>query len=214
MNREYTPTNTLQNYVSKMTLDKNRGVYLPDTEPSPRGLSTFSIFLFGSIIGIGVVIILGYCNTNLFTTTNNIIERISNLIQYVNNILFNGGPVYETENKNKANTDVVGEIVPDVQGSGVNESAYPTNSVQNTNEQSFHIVNTAPRLVKQQQEYEDKQYMNDVQYNTPVGYCFIGQQNDKRYCSGIIEAGQCASGDIFPTMDKCINPNIRISRKI
>ena len=43
MNREYTPTNTLQNYVSNMTLDKNNGVYLSDTEtPSSSIFSRIS----------------------------------------------------------------------------------------------------------------------------------------------------------------------------
>jgi hypothetical protein len=134
----------------------------------------------------------------------------SNMIQYGNNVLFDSGPIYETTPNDKKNTEISGDVSPDIQGNGVNEHAYPIKSIQNTNDHSFHIVNTAPQLERQRQEYEDIQYKNDVQHNVPIGYCFIGQQNNKRYCSGIMEAHQCASGDIFPTMDKCINPNIRI----
>ena len=110
-----------------------------------------------------------------------------------------------------ANKAVSGTIISGIQGNGVNESAYPAKTIQNSNEQSFHIVNTAPQIAAQQQQEEDKQYVNSVQYNTPVGYCFIGQQRNQRYCSEISEAHQCASGDVFPTMDMCINPNLRVS---
>ena len=109
------------------------------------------------------------------------------------------------------NKAISGTIISEIQGNGVNESAYPMKTIQNTNEQSFHIVNTAPQIAAQQQKDDDKQYVNDVQYNTPVGYCFIGQQKNQRYCSEISEAHQCASGDVFPTMDMCINPNLRVS---
>jgi hypothetical protein len=215
MNREYTPTNKLQNYVSKLTLDENRGVYLYDTETPSTFSYIVSKFLTIIIIGIGIVIVLGYVNLKF---NIDIMERLwetvssafTNMLQYVNNVLFDGGPIYETKDNDKSYIEASGESDPDIQGDGVNETAYPMKSNENTNEQSFEIVNTAPQLERRRRKYEDKQYMNDVQYNKPIGYCFIGRQNDKRHCSGIIEAEQCVSGDIFPSMDNCINPNIRI----
>jgi spore germination protein GerM len=84
-------------------------------------------------------------------------------------------------------------------------------TIQNTNEQSFQIVNTAPQIARQQQKENDKQYINNVQYNKPVEYCFIGQENHKSYCSEISEGQQCMSGEVFPTMDMCINPRLRVS---
>ena len=41
------------------------------------------------------------------------------------------------------------------------------------------------------------------------GYCFIGKINDTRYCAKVNERTQCMSGDIYPTMDICVNPNLR-----
>ena len=222
MNREYTPTNKLQNYVSKLTLDENKGVYLYDTETPSTFSSVVSILLSVIIIGIGIAVVVGYFNINfninLVTSAFDMLERIwitlkttfSNMIQYVNNKLFDGGPIYEIKDNDNEIVEIPEYNDPDIQGDGVNESAYPMKSEENTDEQSFDIINTAPNLEQQRQEYNDSQYINDVQYNIPTGYCFIGKQNNKRYCSGLIEAQKCASGDIFPTMDKCINPNIRI----
>ena len=41
------------------------------------------------------------------------------------------------------------------------------------------------------------------------GYCYIGKQNDLRYCAKVSSRNKCMSGDIFPTIDICINPNLR-----
>ena len=41
------------------------------------------------------------------------------------------------------------------------------------------------------------------------GYCFIGKINDTRHCAKVNEHTQCMSGDIYPTMDICVNPNLR-----
>ena len=215
MNREYTPPNTLQNYVSRMTLDKNKGVYLSDTNQPTNSPSIFSNISVVIIVVISIIFVLAYFNINLFTIIGNIIQRISNVIMPI--ILYilhyfgialgttvatttsvaSSGISDVTTSIDTVNKAVSGTIISGIQGNGVNESAYPAKTIQNSNEQSFHIVNTAPQIA--------------VQYNTPVGYCFIGQQRNQRYCSEISEAHQCASGDVFPTMDMCINPNLRVS---
>jgi len=229
MNREYTNSNNLQDYVSKMTLDKNKGVYLSDTTNSnTQSSSSLTISILGAII-ICIIFVLAYFNINLIIISGNIIQRLSDIITPIflgilrffgigatttvvattavaSNAISDVATAVDTTNK-----AVSGTIVSGIQGNGVNESAYPVNSIQNINESSFHIVNTAPQMAQQQQEEEDKQYANSVQYNTPVGYCFIGEQNNQRYCSDVSNPHNCMSGDIFPTMDMCINPNLRVS---
>ena len=41
------------------------------------------------------------------------------------------------------------------------------------------------------------------------GYCYIGKQNNIRNCAKVSARNKCMSGDIFPTLDLCINPNLR-----
>ena len=41
------------------------------------------------------------------------------------------------------------------------------------------------------------------------GYCYIGKTNNVRNCAKVSSKNKCMSGDIFPTMDLCINPNLR-----
>lgn len=41
------------------------------------------------------------------------------------------------------------------------------------------------------------------------GFCFIGEDNGVRSCVRVGANDVCMSGDIFPSMDICINPNLR-----
>jgi hypothetical protein len=46
--------------------------------------------------------------------------------------------------------------------------------------------------------------------NTPKsGYCYIGADQGVRSCARVGEADLCMSGDIFPTIDTCVNPKLR-----
>ena len=231
MNREYTPSNTLQNYISKMSLDKNKSVYLSDT-PQPSASSSSSMFSNISIIIIVIiciVFVLAYFNINLFIITGNIVQTLSdmitpiflNILNYFGIVLGTTAVVTTsvassgisdiTQSIDTSNKAIAGAIVSGIQGDGINEGAFPMSSIQNINDHSFNIVNTAPHIEQQRRKDEVSRYINNIQYNKPVGYCFIGEQKGQRYCADITEADKCASGDIFPTRDLCINPNIRIS---
>ena len=41
------------------------------------------------------------------------------------------------------------------------------------------------------------------------GWCFIGEDRGFRTCSEIGENDRCMSGDIFPSQEICMNPNLR-----
>jgi len=42
------------------------------------------------------------------------------------------------------------------------------------------------------------------------GYCYVGEEGNVRSCIDIKSSDTCMSGDIFPTMDVCINPTLRV----
>jgi len=42
-----------------------------------------------------------------------------------------------------------------------------------------------------------------------AGFCYIGEDRGFRSCISVGEGDNCMSGDIFPSMDKCINPSLR-----
>ena len=42
-----------------------------------------------------------------------------------------------------------------------------------------------------------------------TGYCYIGEDRGFRSCIKVDDSDMCMSGDIFPTSEICINPNLR-----
>jgi hypothetical protein len=44
---------------------------------------------------------------------------------------------------------------------------------------------------------------------TENGYCYIGYDNGQRDCVDVYAGDVCMSGEIFPTLDICINPKLR-----
>lgn len=42
-----------------------------------------------------------------------------------------------------------------------------------------------------------------------AGFCYIGEDRGFRSCISVGEGDDCMSQDIYPTMDQCINPNLR-----
>lgn len=45
--------------------------------------------------------------------------------------------------------------------------------------------------------------------SSKAGWCFIGEDRGYRTCAEVGVNDQCMSGDIFPSQELCINPNLR-----
>jgi hypothetical protein len=60
-------------------------------------------------------------------------------------------------------------------------------------------------------EDEDIVTINSVTPKTSgsVGYCYIGEDRGHKSCAEINDENLCMSGEVFPTRDLCINPNLR-----
>ena len=56
--------------------------------------------------------------------------------------------------------------------------------------------------------------LNKINYNSNQiakedGYCYIGYDRGMRNCSEIHQGETCMSGDIFPSLEICMFPNLR-----
>jgi len=60
--------------------------------------------------------------------------------------------------------------------------------------------------------YTSDDSMSNIQQSKSTsksGWCFIGEDRGFRSCIQVNENEKCMSGDIFPSQDICINPNLR-----
>jgi len=92
-------------------------------------------------------------------------------------------------------------------GTPGNAAQQPDITINNSLNRS---LNTSTQQ-KQQENGED--YVADDSASPiqqgKMGWCFIGEDRGFRSCEQVGVNDQCMSGDIFPTKDVCINPNLR-----
>jgi hypothetical protein len=49
----------------------------------------------------------------------------------------------------------------------------------------------------------------DLKLTKTAGYCYVGTDRNVRTCVKVKTGDKCASGKVFPTMDICVNPNLK-----
>ena len=100
--------------------------------------------------------------------------------------------------------------------SGLQGSALQSKTLQNSNNSFADALNTAGLTsvqdynglmnLKPEQDIEPDQATSSF---NKEGWCYIGEEKGYRSCVQVGVNDKCMSGDIFPTMDICINPNLR-----
>jgi len=64
--------------------------------------------------------------------------------------------------------------------------------------------------IGQTQDYEADDTSSSIQKaQSKGGYCYIGEERGYRSCMQVDSGDMCMSGEIFPTSEICINPNLR-----
>jgi len=93
-------------------------------------------------------------------------------------------------------------------------------AVEDADAEETTLLKNERKLAERSREVssEVKDTINKKEKTDPVplqtstqdhGYCYIGKNNNIRNCAKVSSKNKCMSGDIFPTMDLCINPNLR-----
>lgn len=97
-------------------------------------------------------------------------------------------------------------------------STLKSQSIQSTIPQINPVENTslnrALNSSKQAQqennnEYQANEASSSINFSGKSGWCYIGEDRGFRSCAEVGVNDQCMSGDIFPTNEICINPNLR-----
>jgi hypothetical protein len=59
-------------------------------------------------------------------------------------------------------------------------------------------------------DYEADEASSSIQSGPPTsGWCYIGEDRGFRTCAQVGVNDKCMSGDIFPSQEICVNPNLR-----
>ncbi len=178
-----------------------------------------------------IILILAFLGFNIFVYLAKGTQDISNffapLIKKIFGIIFiltgqtvdvaaEGAKAVVGGTASAVNTGLttVQNIIPN--GAGAT-SSLNTQSIQGTIQQkdvsSNNTLNRALNTSQQEQEndYQAQEASSSVHGGTTgkAGWCFIGEDKGFRSCAQVGVNDQCMSGDIFPSQELCINPNLR-----
>ena len=78
---------------------------------------------------------------------------------------------------------------------------------RNEKNNSSDIEQIIKKKNKNKKAYKANNLSNNI--NKKVGYCYIGSDRNVRTCVKVGESDTCMSGEVFPTRDICINPNLK-----
>ena len=177
---------------------------ISETSSSFFNITSICIFLLiFSVLGFFGYIIYDYL-TDEGKNINNLIAPITNFFsQFVNNKDSKENEKSDEKSDKKSDKKYNEKIIKDVENKKNNNSQTLETSVKNKN-----ILKTenSKKLISNEENEEPEPIRTD---SLSSGYCYIGKVNDTRYCTKVDARSKCMSGDIYPTIDICVNPNLR-----
>ena len=82
--------------------------------------------------------------------------------------------------------------------------------VMSNNALNKSLNTSAQRQSKSNDEYQADESSSTIQSGTgKSGWCYIGEDRGFRSCAEVGQNDTCMSGDIFPSNEICVNPNLR-----
>ena len=84
------------------------------------------------------------------------------------------------------------------------------NQMQQTGQmQSQDSLEKALSNASQNDNVQPDDAKSSIQSTGKSGWCFIGEEQGVRSCSNVGVNDVCMSGDVFPSQEICVNPNLR-----
>jgi hypothetical protein len=90
-----------------------------------------------------------------------------------------------------------------------NASKFSSPQQSSLNQSLNQSLNTSKKNIYQQ-DYQANEASSSVHSAGKSGWCYVGNDKGFRTCAHVGENDNCMSGDIFPTQEICMNPNLRV----
>lgn len=167
-----------------------------------------------------IILVLAFLGFNLFTYLGKATEETAGVFgQIFKKIgtffgMTAGTVVKQTVDTSAQGVKLGADVAAGTVKSGVNvlEDTLTGKKQRNKIDDNSKFNDTQDRQPKQQSEPAPDQAGSRTQSNRSSGksgYCLIGEDQGIRSCVRVGEGDTCMSGDIFPSNEICVNPNLR-----
>jgi hypothetical protein len=99
------------------------------------------------------------------------------------------------------------DITPNTAKSSI--KSQPVQTQQTTRPSDIGLNKALNNSQEQDIDYQALEASSSVHSAGKSGWCFVGEDRGFRSCALVNEGDKCMSGDIFPSQELCINPNLR-----
>ena len=205
MDRVETLSNNTQKLLTN-TLNPDLNLNLNPNPSLNKSPSSSILFYIGIVL---LLIVLGFF---IFKYLGDISTAINNFVAKI--LSYFGETAKQTINISAkgstgiidavASTSTVLENKPDKAINNTNNNLFqPSNSTLDPNTNSA-ISNS---ILSKQYDDDPDPYTSEISGKS--GYCFVGIDNNIRSCVNVSSSDKCMSGNIFPSMELCVNPSLR-----
>ena len=103
----------------------------------------------------------------------------------------------------------VQDITPNKAPSTIGGQSINQQNSQSDQSTLNRALNTAQTQEPQQQDYQAHEASSSIHTAGKAGWCYVGNDRGFRTCAQVGVNDTCMSGEIFPSHEICMNPNLR-----
>lgn len=207
-----TITDNISNIIGSEQLVTNNDIM----EKADQYTSTLGIWFWNFIRIFLVILILAFLGFNIFAYLGLITQDTAEFLKPLLKLL--GYPVLETT-KQTLKTSIEGtkdivDITATTANTGLDTLEKSLDGkadlMKSLNDAKDKIERKKKKDINQKQEINGEPEPHEESKRGKSGFCYIGEDRGVRSCIEVGEIDQCMSGDIFPSKNICINPNLRM----
>lgn len=203
--------------LSSLLLEKSESI-VPTVSVSPNYATENSTSFFDFFTNINlttwliIVLILAFLGFNVFVYLAKGSQDITNFFSPILNKIFGTADDVSGQTADVAvggTANAIQEVTPNHSASKV-----PSQPVEDTLPSKIHGTDDGlNKALKHSQNKKDKNDYEAHEASSSIlksGWCYIGEDRGFRSCSEVGPNDMCMSGDIFPSNELCVNPNLRM----
>ncbi len=209
-------TNPISEMLNKNSLGRD------DVFPTDDSSEMNWALMISGIIISGFVVYMVYKN---YTGGENIFQeiylKIKHLVESIKNRIYSFGSSSSPSTNIKQHMEDDHGLQPKdekldtasiIPNAPVQPQSSPDERNTNKNDLNQALNQATPNYTPEPGYSADDSYssIQKSKSSSKSGWCFIGEDRGFRSCINVGENDTCMSGDIFPTSEICVNPNLRM----
>ena len=180
---------TIDGVVKNKSTDS--GSWLNVSKTTRIWLKVIVVIVLLGIVGINVFLYLGFSFKTIYGLFDKLVNYIKNLVS---------GEKTKTKTKPKPKTKTKPKT------KDLDKTPSESKGDNTMKDLENEIENSIPVKKNNVKPDEDP---SSIHSSGKSGFCNVGSWKGIRSCVKVNSASECISGDIFPTKDICVNPNLR-----